>query len=1137
MAISNDIIISKGDPVELRDAHPLRLQFSGEGVPLAVRHEGLLVNQLIPDPWADGLFRLYLREWQGDAPACSKSLVTGNRNFAADVEDAATWTARLGSDLRCGVHVQLHPSLPAWAWTLTVENRGKQSRTVDALLAQDLGLADEAAVRNNEAFTSHYIDLNPVEDPTLGWVVLARQNQPMAEGRHPMLAVACLEGAVGYATDGWQFYGQDHRLTGTPAALEQPQLPSRKLQYECAMACLQSPQLEIAPGQSRRVTFLLRLWPHHPAASSTEDVEGLQALLPADWIHHPEPDFSKRDGVDTLFRTAPWLHGEEPTASDLRDWFPGEHRHLEHDEQGRVLSFFCDRQTHVATRAKEATILRPHGHVLRSGDHTRLDPGHFGLTCYAAGVFGAQAYLGNPNLARLLPVARNALGVNRSNGQRIFVLGADGQWRQLGVPSAFALEPGKVRWIYRLPDARLEVAACCGQDLAAAFLQIRVVEGATLAFLITHRVTAGADEDEAPPAITPEPELGRSTIRPAHDSLLARAYPNACFAIAMGDPTVLDYFDGDEAIRPGARSRAYVTMRTEPTRRCEIILAGSNDGLDSLDTRVKRARAVLLEDCPASAPPAAPLRIRGGTDAGVSRVQEIVPWFNHNASIHFSAPHGLEQYGGAAWGVRDVCQGSLEWLLAVDQTTVARETLRAVFAQQYAGEGGWPQWFMHAPFQFIQQHESHGDVCLWPLKALCDYLERTGDLELLDTPVGYTDPKTFQPTGPQEPLLAHCDRIVHLLEARMAKGTALVDYGDGDWDDTLQPADPALRTRLISAWTVGLAYHTLRLFRDVCQRREDARRVTHLDDLLARMYRDFHQYLVVGGVVAGFLLREDKGGRQLLLHPRDHLTGIRYRLLPMTRSILAELFTPEEAQHHLELIRDELLFEDGVRLMSEPVQYRGGVSHMFKRAETAANIGREIGLMYVHAHLRYAETLAKVGDAVGCWQALQRVNPVALQEVLPQAARRQANVFFSSSDADFADRHEAAAHWDDLKAGKIAVRGGWRLYSSGPGLFLNMLKSSVLGLRPSFGDVVFDPVLPPSLDGLVAEVSLCDRPVAITYRVKVRGFGPTRLEINGTQVHATAREPNPYRPGGLRVPVEILKPLLADDQNRLTIEI
>jgi len=63
-----------------------------------------------------------------------------------------------------------------------VHNDSTSALQIDALHAQDLGLADEAVVRNNEAYVSQYLDLLPVAHPALGWIVLARQNQAMTAG-------------------------------------------------------------------------------------------------------------------------------------------------------------------------------------------------------------------------------------------------------------------------------------------------------------------------------------------------------------------------------------------------------------------------------------------------------------------------------------------------------------------------------------------------------------------------------------------------------------------------------------------------------------------------------------------------------------------------------------------------------------------------------------------------------------------------------------------------------------------------------------------------------------------------------------------------------------------------------------------
>jgi 1,2-beta-oligoglucan phosphorylase len=261
-----------------------------------------------------------------------------------------------------------------------------------------------------------------------------------------------------------------------------------------------------------------------------------------------------------------------------------------------------------------------------------------------------------------------------------------------------------------------------------------------------------------------------------------------------------------------------------------------------------------------------------------------------------------------------------------------------------------------------------------------------------------------------------------------------------------------------------LLYQQLERYVGLLQRAGRGAEATRLGALAQAMRGDFHRLLVRDATVAGYaIFGPDRDSPELLLHPSDTRTGLRYSLLPMTRSILAGLFTPEQAQHHLHLIREHLLFPDGVRLIDRPVEYHGGLERTFRRAESASYFGREIGLMYVHAHLRYAEAMAVLGEADALWDALQAANPVCVSECVANAAPRQRNAYFSSSDAAFPDRYEASAAWPRVKAGSIAVEGGWRIYSSGPGLYVNVLIGQALGMRRDFGRRVHEAVLPASL--------------------------------------------------------------------------
>jgi cellobiose phosphorylase len=459
------------------------------------------------------------------------------------------------------------------------------------------------------------------------------------------------------------------------------------------------------------------------------------------------------------------------------------------------------------------------------------------------------------------------------------------------------------------------------------------------------------------------------------------------------------------------------------------------------------------------------LRIEG-SDPGAQAVDTSFPWIAHNAMIHLTVPHGLEQYTGAAWGTRDVCQGPVEFLLSLEHDEPVKEILRTVFAQQYEKSGDWPQWFMLEPYSNIQDKHAHGDVIVWPLKALCDYVEWTNDFAFLDEEVAWRNEETFARTGHKDTISRHVEKLIATAEERFIPGTRLIRYGEGDWNDSLQPADPSLRDEMVSSWTAVLLFHQLTRYADVLRRARRGDEAERLVSLAEGMRRDINHHLIVDGTIAGYaIFRNGLDRPELMLHPRDNRTGLKYSLLPMKRGIISGLFTAEQRAHHLKLIREHLLFPDGARLMDRPVTYRGGPERIFRRAESAANFGREIGLMYTHAHLRYAEAMATLGEADALWDALLKANPIAVTEVLSQASPRQRNAYFSSSDAAFADRYQASAEWDRVKRGEIAVDGGWRIYSSGPGLYTNMLVRLAFGRRRHFGERISAPLLPERLKG------------------------------------------------------------------------
>src|SRR5262249_10116427 len=146
-------------------------------------------------------------------------------------------------------------------------------------------------------------------------------------------------------------------------------------------------------------------------------------------------------------------------------------------------------------------------------------------------------------------------------------------------------------------------------------------------------------------------------------------------------------------------------------------------------------------------------------------------------------------------------------------------------------------------------------------------------------------------------LTAHVDRLIATVRGRFIPGTSLIRYGEGDWNDSLQPVDPHWPDWMVSSWTVALLYEQLRRYAAILRRRGATPRADELDQLAAAMAADVERHLIRDGIIAGYgLFDATRPEVELLLHPGDRRTGIHYSLIPMTQAIIGRLFDDEAAR-------------------------------------------------------------------------------------------------------------------------------------------------------------------------------------------------------------------------------------------------
>lgn len=1089
--------------------------FLNSGDIFEITHQEAMINQIRGNVIDGSMNNIYLRIYEGSQIKSYPLLGVKSTSKFYVGEKQAQWKGSAEA-IPYTVTFSLSDS-GFWFWEVTVD---AGSKTVDVIYAQDLGLAHRGMIQSNEAYTSQYIDFKVFDDSEKGFVVCSRQNQPQGGGKFPYLQQGSLTKSVGYSTDGYQFFGLSYKETDIPEVLSKETLANKVYQYEFAYVALQSPNETgaatftfygaVKDNQEAAITELAY---QEEIAKAWESVQAETSLTEI-----PKVGFKSTIGKP--------LQTETLSQSEIAELFPD--RVQEELEDGTLLSFFTPTKEHVILKEKENVVERSQGHVILSGDYLTINEEIITSTSYIYGLFNAQVVVGNTTMNKFLSNARNGLNVMKTSGQRIYVE-IDGTYHMLTMPSLYELGFNYARWYYKTESETFIITNFTTVDTPEVRLNVKTKSGKAYRYFVSNQVIMNEKEYEVP--FSMKKDGNTLTFDIFQEGFVANYYPHLCYHLHV-DGTEFSVADESvlaDNVAPLAAS--LVILDLAESNDFTVTMQGHINGGDyvatlrTFETEVDKYRKFFEKVMNGFN-----LSQKGQTNSELEKMNILSWWYTQNMFVHYLVPHGLEQYGGAAWGTRDVCQGPFEYFMSMGHHEVARNILLTVFSHQFEDDGNWPQWFMFDKYVNIQAGESHGDIIAWPLNVIADYLYVTKDYSILEEQIPYMNRETFNFTERTDSLMNHVQKEIDYIKENFLHDTFLSCYGDGDWDDTLQPHDQKLKKYMASSWTVALTYQGMKRLSEVLGD-VDAAKGKELKELADGIEKDYHNYIMTTDVIPGFLYLENPSQPEFMIHPTDSKLGIEYRLLPMQQSMISELFSKEQALSHYQIIKENLQCPDGVRLMNKPATYAGGVSTKFKRAEQASNFGREVGLQYVHAHIRFIEAMAKLGKENEVWDGLYQINPVNIQESVKNAERRQSNAYFSSSDGKFNDRYEAFDNFDKLRTGEVPVKGGWRVYSSGPGIYLNQVISNALGIRQAEGNLVIDPVLPERLEGLTFDFAFNKKPITFVYHL---GSKEPKILLNGEEL-AAERFENRYREGGFIIAKDTLEQLLKDSKNNIDI--
>jgi cellobiose phosphorylase len=405
-------------------------------------------------------------------------------------------------------------------------------------------------------------------------------------------------------------------------------------------------------------------------------------------------------------------------------------------------------------------------------------------------------------------------------------------------------------------------------------------------------------------------------------------------------------------------------------------------------------------------------------------------WLRYQAiSARLWGRAGYYQQSGA-YGFRDQLQDSQVWL-TIDPER-CREQVR-LHARHQFGDGAVVHWW-HPLTE--QGHVTRmTDDLLWLAFVVASYLKETGDFGILDDREPFLARPGEDSDAEPATIAEHVARAFARVERRTsARGLPYI--GEGDWNDGLSAL--GIEERGESVW---------------------------LAEFLAGLYADWsaiHARRGDAALAIDFAARRERLTAAVNAHAWDGswyrratrddgswigAAGARHGeifLNAQTWAILADVAPPERAAACLAAVRERLVSAAGALLLApaweEPDETVGYITRY------APGL-RENGGVYTHAATWAIAAAAKAKDARLVATLLEAIDPSRKD---PERYWAEPYVLPGNVDGPQSPYHG---------------RAGWTWYTGAAAWLPRILSEWVLGVRPTWDGLYFDPCLPPDWPG------------------------------------------------------------------------
>jgi cellobiose phosphorylase len=390
-----------------------------------------------------------------------------------------------------------------------------------------------------------------------------------------------------------------------------------------------------------------------------------------------------------------------------------------------------------------------------------------------------------------------------------------------------------------------------------------------------------------------------------------------------------------------------------------------------------------------------------------------------------------------------------------------RDQLQDVMAAAYA----WPeiirrQIMLHASHQFKEgdvQHWWHAetgkgirtkysDDLVWLAYVTADYIENTGDWDILNEEAGYLE---SEPLGEHEDeryeiprlsdekttLYEHCLRALNRSLRFGEHGIPLM--GCGDWNDGMNTVGNKGRGE--SVWLGWFIYATLKRFIPLCEKRGDIENFERFKSTADKIAEAIEKNAWDGSWYKRAYFDDGK--------PLGSSINSECQLDSISQSwaVISGAGKQARVNEAMNAVSTYLInAEDGLIKLLTPPFDRGDLEPGYIKGYVPGV--RENGGQYTHAAIWVILAFAKMGMGDKSWQMFNLINPINHSRTAIEYNRYKAEPYVIAADVYAVPPHNG--------------RGGWSWYTGAAGWMYRAGVEHILGLKKIGDSIVINPCVP-----------------------------------------------------------------------------